>query len=173
MDILIQRLKLHFDDCTAPVSVLIWGAGQLGELVASVIEQEWPQHSVQGFIDISVQQAMFKGQRTVYPVDKIASLTFDVLIVSSLEYESEIISQIRKLGQSYLNRTITLSTVPELLPQLELLTEQRNYQALRQLAFLYPDSADIWRALASVLPEGEEKVLCLTCAARLTESSKL
>lgn len=173
MDILIQRLKLHFNNYTAPVSVLIWGAGQLGEVVASVIEQEWPQLSVQGFIDTSVQQVITKGQCTVYPVDKVSSITFDVLIVSSLEYESEIISQIEKLGQSYLKRTITLSAIPGLLSQLELLTEQNNYQALRQLAFLYPDSADIWQALAAVLPEGEEKMLCLTCAARLTESPNL
>lgn len=169
MDILEERIKLHLGISDEIYTIVIWGAGQFGELIYNLLASKWPQHKILGYVDSSVKQVTFKGQAKIFPISELTSMEYDLLFISSIEYESEIEAQLNSLDIKLPGKAIKLTEIPDLLLLIQELHASRDYQKTKNLIYRFPDVEAFWLLLSELATDPHESKLCYECYQRLSK----
>ena len=157
----IQQRCRHLQD---GASVVVWGAGQLGQQVQRLLKSDFPRLIFKGFVDRSAPLQQARTGSTIYPIAALPSLRPDYVIVASLAYQPQILAQIAEdyaeLGMGILCLAPSAEDIR--------IDQSLGKEALIARLFDWPDDPTLWSQLAQY-SEGELREIFSHCASCLTE----
>ncbi|WP_124748938.1 hypothetical protein [Alteromonas facilis] len=143
-----MRIQHFLHDNAHINSIVIWGNGQLGNSIRRHIESMDEGLKTVYTIDSATKEAIEKNGITVFPISALPDLSFDCLIIASIEYESEIMATIEHLYPRDIEKVYSFSTDPQLEKLKETDLQSLSLESLVELVFAFPDCAEVWHALS-------------------------
>ena len=163
MSLLTQRVSKFLASRPDIKSAVIWGAGQVGDQLTTLIEQQFPDIVLRGIVDSSIHEKKCVDGRDICPVSLLSSIDLDIVIIASIAFENHIYESISRAYPELVAHVFRISqegVVEEKLRKIQ----PYDDDVLTNLAFDYPDSPGIWDELADRAQNEDMKELYLACA---------
>lgn len=162
MNLIIERLDRKLKGYQDSKTIVIWGAGLLGNQIEDYIQHQFPQHTIIGVVDLSITIANPSTHR--YPINGLAQLQSDLVIVASVAYENEIVDQYKSQYANENSEIISFSADETYFGHV---AHSYSENELKEAIFNYPESYVLWEELANRASEPADKAAYLSCAQAL------
>ncbi|ALS99063.1 hypothetical protein [Lacimicrobium alkaliphilum] len=165
MSLLTQRVSRFLTSRPDIKSAVIWGAGQVGDQLATLIEQQFPDIELRGIVDSSINERKSVDGREVYPVSFLEGEEKpDLIVIASIAFERKIFDIISERYPSLIGLVFRLSQSEIVGAKLADALSQDDETLLTELLFEFPDSAEVWDEFARRADTQNLKALYSDCA---------